>query len=239
MKPKSDGWNYQPYMTRIKSHDRGFVSKRTIVLGFGLAILVIGCDPADEHADGSVAEDPLELEEFEDIEELEVLPAEAMPVLESRKSHSDLEVTMGPLGYAWTGEWISEETPAGLCPPGTVNTGVACWDWYCNNMQLECNPAGWVGAGVWTSWFSEEGTSYRICDGNRYVTAMQCEGWWCDTLALHCSPTNTTPEAHQCAWSGWFSEEDSPFFAPYGTAIKGVQCGGVWCDSKRYYYCAI
>lgn len=224
---------------------------------FALSLFTLGCDPQDEPmSDAELLAEEVEddedvdalaatpaAEDEVDIEEAELdetIPVEELPVLESRYDLDfDLTAATDAVGYAWTGFWFSEETPASLCPPGQVNTGVACAGGYCDSMQLECHPTQSVGAGTWTSWFSEEGTNYRMCEGNKYVTGMQCSGWWCDNLALYCSATSYTPGAHQCTWSGWHSEEDPPFYAPAGTAIKGVQCSGWYCDSLRYQYCTI
>lgn len=238
-------------MSPIKTPKHEIITRITFG-AFALSLFSLGCDPqgepmsddellaadADDEDLDDLAATPADEEELDD-EEPEATPTEELPVLESRVLDLDLTAAIGPMGYAWTGMWFSEETPASLCPPGNVNTGVACSGGYCDNMQLECNPTAWVGAGTWTSWFSEEGTNYRVCDGNKYVAGMQCSGWWCDNLALYCAQTQTTPAAHQCTWSGYFSEEDPVFYAPVGTAIKGVQCSGPYCDNKRYYYCSI
>jgi len=223
---------------------------------FALSLFTLGCDPASE----PVSDDELlaaEDDEDEDVDALAATPADDAPVDEAEEAGLDsllttedepesrfdldfgLTAAADVVSYAWTGVWFSEEPPASLCPPGQVNTGVACAGGYCDSMQLECHPTQTVGAGTWTSWFSDEGYNYRICDGNKYVTGMQCSGWWCDNLALYCSSTGYTPGAHQCTWSGWHSEEDPPFYAPVGTAIKGVQCSGYYCDSLRYQYCTI
>jgi len=242
-------------MTPIKTPKHQTITRITFG-AFAFALVTLGCDPADE----PVSDEELLAEDDEDVDALaanpadedeldedelgedepEATPTEELPTLESRFGGGfDLTAAIDAVGYAWTGFWFSEETPASLCPPGNVNTGIACAGGYCDSMQLECNPTQSVGAGTWTTWFSEEGTNYRMCEGNKYVTGMQCSGWWCDNLALYCSQTAYTPAAHECTWSGWFSEEDPPFYAPGGTAIKGVQCSGWYCDSLRYQYCTI
>lgn len=230
---------------------------------FALSLFTLGCDPASEPvSDEELLAEEAEEAEDEDVDALAATPVdedepeaepaerdedatmatltEVFPAVKNRfEAGFDLTAATDVVGYAWTNFWFSEETPPGLCPPGQVNTGVLCAGGWCNDMMLECHPTQYVGAGSWTSWFSEEGTSYRMCDGNRYVTGMACSGWWCDSLALQCSTTSYTPAPHECTWSGWFSEEDPPFYAPVGTAIKGVQCAGGYCDSLRYWYCAI
>lgn len=224
---------------------------------FALSLFALGCDPADEPIgdDELLAADEEEEDAIDELaatpsddepsddepsdDEPEATPIDELPTPAARVLDFGLTAAVDVIGYAWTGMWFSEETPASLCPPNSVNTGVMCSGRYCDNMQLECNPATVTGSGTWTTWFSEEGTNYRTCEGNKYVTGMQCSGWWCDNLALYCSPTNTTPTNNQCVWSGYFSEEDPIFFAPVGTAIKGVQCSGPYCDNKRYMYCSI
>jgi hypothetical protein len=226
---------------------------------FAFALVTLGCDPADEPVSGdellieddedidALAANPADEDELDDEEELDEADAapEAtitdgpLPALESRAPDFDLTAVPDVVRYAWTGVWFSEETPPSTCPSANLVTGVACWGGWCNDMQLECHGQYALGGTSWTSWFSEEGTNYKICDGNGYVSGMACQGFWCDSLSLQCSATNTTPAAHTCAWSGWFSEEDTPFLAPGGTAIKGVQCNGGYCDQLRYYYCPI
>ena len=245
-------------MTPTKTSKHETITRITFG-AFAFALVTLGCDPADEPVSDdellteddqdidALAANPADEDELDEGEELDEVDAEAvatitegpLPVLEARVHDFDLTAAIGPMRYAWTGVWFSEETPPSTCPTNNLVTGVACSDWWCNNMQLECNPTTTLGGSWWTSWFSEEGTNYRICEGNGYVSGMACQGFWCDNLSLQCTATNSNPAPHLCTWSGWFSEEDAPFYAPVGTAIKGAQCNGGYCDQLRYYYCPI
>lgn len=224
----------------------GHAALATLVLS-----LASGCDPVDVADD----DEAMLLDENDDAEDL-VAPEpdsssddadDTPPTREGRAVPSasrlgdgfDLVAENDPVGYQWLG-WFYEWTPPSTCPTNSLVTGAQCWGGWCSMMALECHPAsGTLGFRSWAWYFSEENQSYQICPGSSYVSGMDCRGSSCDDIALECTTTNTTPAEHTCTWSGWFSEEDPPFYAPWGTAVKGAQCSGSNCDALRYYYCPV
>lgn len=230
-----------------------------IILGHAaLASLVLslsfGCDPVDHHEEARLLAEAEAEDELDDEDEL-VAPeldspsddtaaaptrgGKAVPSVSRMDADFDLVAENDPVGYQWLG-WFNENTPPSTCPTNNLATGTQCWGGWCWWMALECHPGtGTLGDRSWTPYFSEENQSYQICPGSSYVSGMHCRDSYCDNLSLECTTTSTTPAAHTCAWSGWFSEEDAPFYAPWATAIKGVQCSGSNCDALRYYYCPV
>lgn len=71
-----------------------------------------------------------------------------------------------------------------------------------------------------------------------WMTGISCNGSYCDNISLLCSQMSGSSTG-SCSWSGWYSEEQGPFYAPWGYFIKGVQCSGRYCDNKRYRYCQL
>jgi hypothetical protein len=234
-------------MSLSKTHSHPIISRITFG-AFALSLFTLGCDSADEPesddelltVDAEDEDDALAVVSADEDEiEDETTPAEELPLPDDHALDLDLAAALDPMAFAWTGSWFSEETPSSTCPNSQLVTAVACSGSYCDNMQIGCHGSYPLGAPTWTSWFSEEGTNWRTCSGSSYVSGMDCSGSFCDNISLECSPTGTTPASNTCAWSGYFSEESPPYFAPAGTAIKGVQCNGSNCDNKRYYVCPI
>jgi hypothetical protein len=231
----------------MRTHDTshrvifGHAAMASLVLSLGL-----GCDPVDDgdHQEElllQAEEAQLVAPEVDVVDEVEEPAAEEPATPAQRRSDPGfgLVAENDPVGYEWLG-WFSEYTPPSTCPTNTLVTGTQCWGGWCNWMQLECHPGnGTHGSRSWTVYFSEENTNYQICPGSAYVSGMSCTGGYCDNISLECTTTNTNPAPHTCAWSGWFSEEDAPFYAPWATAVKGVQCSGDNCDALRYYYCPV
>ncbi len=49
-----------------------------------------------------------------------------------------------------------------------------------------------------------------------------------------------TSHADGLWWSEWLSEEDGGIFNfSKGNFITGVECGGSYCDNKRFYVCSL
>jgi hypothetical protein len=140
---------------------------------------------------------------------------------------------------SWTG-YTSEENPPLICPYGQGVQGAHCTGSYCDNTSLYCTTTGRsTGWGSWTPYFSEEGSASGHCQGgDMWMTGISCNGSYCDNISLLCSQMSGSSTG-SCSWSGWYSEEQGPFYAPWGYFIKGVQCSGRYCDNKRYRYCQL
>lgn len=137
----------------------------------------------------------------------------------------------------WTG-YTSEENPPLSCPWGEAVQGAHCTGRYCDNTSLYCATTGRAtGWGGWTPYFSEEGSANGQCvGGDMWMTGISCNGSYCDNISLLCSQMIGSATG-SCAWSGWYSEEQGPFYAPWGHYVDGIQCNGRYCDNKRYRYC--
>jgi hypothetical protein len=141
---------------------------------------------------------------------------------------------------AWTA-YTSEETPPLECPNGQAVQGIDCTGDYCDNLALYCETTGRTsGYSTWVPYFSEEGSGTadegHCNSSDMWVSGINCKGSYCDDLTLRCTQLiNSWPGT--CWWSGWFSEEQAPFYATGGAFIKGVECDGDYCDNKRYRYC--
>lgn len=141
---------------------------------------------------------------------------------------------------AWTG-YTSEEYPPLSCPYRQAVRGVDCTGGYCDNISLYCQDSGRSpGWQAWQPFFSEEGSGTadegHCPSGDMWVTGVDCSGGYCDNLSLLCTQFVGSATG-SCAWSTWYSEEQSPFVAPWGYYVKGVECDGSYCDNKRYRYC--
>jgi hypothetical protein len=186
-----------------------------IVFG-GLALAIGGCD-IDET---SLMED-------------EVDPASAADPAEDAEEAENFRI--------WTG-FTSEEYPPLYCPTSNAVRGFDCSGSYCDNVSLYCDYTyrSTIGYSYWTGYFSEEGDGSADegrCNGpQEWMTALDCNGSYCDNIDIQCSqfPGSSTGN---CYWTGWYSEEQSSFLAPSGHFFKGIECGGDYCDNKRYLYC--
>lgn len=213
---------------------------------FALSLLTLGCDPASE----PVGDEELLAEEAEaEDDDVDALTDEAEPPpagaadgpapVSSRDPGFDLVAQPDVAAYEW-GTWFSEEDPGSTCRSGSLVTGVECSGWYCDSMRLECHPGSVTnGQRTWSPWFSEEGNNWWICDGTGFISGMTCSGGYCDNISVECTITNSTPGIHTCIWSPYYSDTTPQFLAPGGYAVKGVQCAGLNCASKRYYYCPV
>jgi hypothetical protein len=140
----------------------------------------------------------------------------------------------------WTA-YTSEEWPPLECPNGQAVQGIDCTGSYCDNVALYCAHTGRnSGASTWLPYFSEEGSGTadegHCVSADMWLTGINCKGSYCDDLTMRCTQmlgswTGT------CWWSGWYSEEEAPFYASGSTFIKGIECDGDYCDNKRYRYC--
>ncbi len=223
------------------------LSSSFLALGLGLSMTLSACDPGEEFEGEDIEafadEDETELDDAVS-QELASLPPEGnddMPPPAEDREQGELPLTADddPSGYAWTGPWFSDETTPSGCGTGALVTGTQCSGSYCDNRQIECHaiPNRTLAGRIWSGWIS--GSSWYTCPGDRFISAMACRGDNCDDIAVECTSTYYVPPVHTCTWSGWFSEEDAPFYAPVGTALRGVQCSGTHCDDTRYYYCTI
>lgn len=155
------------------------------------------------------------------------------------KTEVGIEGEDGNLRF-WTG-YTSEEYPPLTCPPGYAVRGADCTGDYCDNVAVDCGDTNRsVGEQSWTPYFSEEGDGLADeghCVGtDRWMTGLACSGGYCDNLSLLCSQLIGTATGG-CFWSGWYSEEQSPFVASDGYYLEGIECSGDYCDNKRYQYC--
>lgn len=140
----------------------------------------------------------------------------------------------------WTA-FTSEEYAALSCPDGQAVQGADCEGSFCDDVALYCAPTGWAsGATAWLPYFSEEGAGAadegHCLDDDMWMTGINCKGGFCDGISMQCTQMiGSTTGA--CQWSGWYSEEQAPFYAPADHYIKGIECAGAFCDRKRYRYC--
>jgi hypothetical protein len=170
--------------------------------------------------------------------------------------------------FYWT-EWISEEgNLPSSCNNGFDGAiGFACAGSNCDNVKLACArvPGGLLldeGTTRWSEHFSEEGAksgqNLRLCNAivpSGIVTGIHCTGRYCDNIALECTSPMSLRFEFQfphfrvekrpatltgCGWSGWLSEEDGGVFNfSKGNFITGVECGGSYCDNKRFFVCSL
>jgi len=147
----------------------------------------------------------------------------------------------------------SEETPgASECPVNQAVTGFDCSGSYCDNVRIECHNYGRsipAAVNAFSDWF-EVGPppgiasgfvkKSHVCAANEKMTGIDCKGSYCDDISIECSPSpGFLTDSSRCVQSEWFSEENtSPFLAPVGTVIQGVQCQGTHCDNKKFLVCA-
>jgi hypothetical protein len=142
------------------------------------------------------------------------------------------------------GEWTaytSEEYPALSCPNGYAVQGVDCDGSFCDNIALYCAFTGWdTGATKWLPYFSEEGSGSadegRCVGDDVWMTGLGCKGGFCDQISMQCTQMLGSSTG-ACAWTGWRSEEQAPYYAPVGDYIKAIECDGPFCDRKRYRHC--
>jgi hypothetical protein len=140
----------------------------------------------------------------------------------------------------WT-VYTSDEHPPLECPVGQALQGMDCTGSYCDNVALYCAYTGRMGSrSTWLPYFSEEGSGTadegHCVSGDMWLTGVNCRGKYCDDLTMRCTQM-VGSWTGTCWWSGWYSEEDAPFYASGGTFIKGIECEGDHCDNKRYRYC--
>lgn len=127
------------------------------------------------------------------------------------------------------------------------------------NIQAE------IATDYWTGYFSEEDSgvsrrysvgwypydrdNYEVCHKTStagVVNGIRCKGRFCDNIALECGrPVKYknglvyAARMHQCAWSGWYSEEQGSHDFGWNRYITGVQCSGRYCDNKRFFVCSL
>lgn len=157
-------------------------------------------------------------------------------------------------------------SPAAVCGIWEAARGFDCRGDYCDDVRLYCDslPFGIsVGSYSFTPFFSEEdlGSTSWSLEGwygtdNDYsevcyahgaagiLTGIRCSGSYCDNISLECAIPRTffegvwePVEYASCYWTGEYSEEDPPFYSPYGQFITGVECIGAYCNNKSYYVC--
>ena len=147
----------------------------------------------------------------------------------------------------WTGP-MSEEFGGPLsCPAGQVVVGVQCNGSFCDQISLRCDNFGASlnpsGNPHWTEWVETGGDIFgnntlrdAVCAPGEWMTGLDCRGDWCDDVRVACRPSNS--RAVDCTWTGLYSEEQPPYYAPDSRFLAGVHCEGTHCDNKRYYVCA-
>lgn len=214
-------------------------------LAFGL--LCVGCD-AQESLDAEHFESSTQVQAQESLadvhteesqiiaEHLGAIPEPPPPVHDERSSEKDFRGATYSLGWS---EWISKNLPPRTCDVGSLVNGALCRGGWCKNLQIRCEHSrhGKASRRTWTSYFSEEKTNWRYCPDYSWMSGLVCRGKRCNDIAMECTKMDRAGSA--CRWSGWFSEEDPAFTAGGGRFIRGIQCGGDYCDNKRYYHCAI
>jgi len=107
------------------------------------------------------------------------------------------------------------------------------------------------GIGSWVShgWYPYDGDNYKVCrrtNTGGVVQGIRCKGGYCDDISLECSvPIRWVGGAQDpasmtnCAWSGWYSEEQGHVDFGWNRYITGVECSGSYCDRKRFYVCSV
>ncbi|MEM7158774.1 MAG: hypothetical protein AAF799_38385 [Myxococcota bacterium] len=162
------------------------------------------------------------------------------------------EIAARPDPSAWAFlPWHSEENGGGSeCPEGQVVTGFDCSGSYCDNVRIECHDFGTTvdDDGTWSLRFEREhspgpgapGSVKRghVCPSGEKMTGVDCFGNFCDDLSIECTPAPGL-NTNRCAWQGPYSEEQSPYYAPFNAAIQGVWCNGTHCDNKWYLECEV
>lgn len=217
------------------------------ILGLALvALLAVGCDEGQliAEVDQDTAESVVQDDSTQDADEseqeretpidLDRIPEPQDP--EENDAAKDDQFRSAILGSGWSA-YISKNTPPKTCNTGQLIRGAQCRGGWCKNIRLQCQGAssGKPTWRTWTSYFSEEKKNWRYCPHNTWMSGLVCRGKRCNDIAMEC--THMGRAGRNCRWSGWFSEEDPAFSASKGHFIRGIQCGGNYCDNKRYYHC--
>lgn len=186
-------------------------------------------------------------------------PAAATPTLEPADTpvpSPTPEATLAPTAEPalpecrWTAH-VSEEPPAERsCASGYALRGIRCEGRYCDNMELYCCPyvsgEDPAGARQWSDkWFSEEtpGEGANADQTNAgFVTGIRCSGRYCDSLSLEFLTSPSLPNAGQCSFQPFFSEEgamsgENEDFCPEGHFVAGLACREDYCDEVSLYCC--
>ncbi|PRQ02431.1 hypothetical protein ENSA5_23580 [Enhygromyxa salina] len=169
-----------------------------------------------------------------------LLPSDYVEAEADNDVNDDVDEDLDDGFRTWTG-YVSEENPPLICSNRYAARGFDCSGSYCDNVSMDCRYlSATIGESSWIPYFSEEGSATADeghCWGsNQWMTGVVCSGSYCDNLSLRCTAFPGT-SAGDCHWSSWYSEEQSPFYAPFGYYIKGLECDGNYCDNKRYRYC--
>ena len=80
------------------------------------------------------------------------------------------------------------------------------------------------------------------------VSGVRCSGSYCDSINLECTQpvkvrgdnTIAPVSVTNCSWTtNWYSEEQGSQDFGANRFIVGVECGGSYCDNKRYHLCSL
>lgn len=99
-------------------------------------------------------------------------------------------------------------------------------------------------------WYPWDGDNYEVCYQTwnaGIVMGIQCNGSYCDNISIECGrpvkhKNGTTYNATltSCSWtSTWYSEEHGDVDFGWNRYIAGIECGGSYCDNKRYFVCSL
>lgn len=161
--------------------------------------------------------------------------------------------------------------PWAYCGPSNeAASGFQCSGSYCDDVRMKCEtmPYGITvtgyhasatfseennGIGTVTSegWYRYDNSYSEVCNYSGsagIVTGVRCTGSNCDNITLECATPMTHVEGvaepaqlTNCAWTGWFSEEQAAMQYATGANkwITGVACSGSYCDNKSFYVCSL
>ena len=150
----------------------------------------------------------------------------------------------------------------------TAAAGFDCDGTYCDNVRLYCDtlPYGITvdnyavtsffseeddGNGLATSvgWYAHDNSYSHVCyyaGAAGILTGIRCSGFYCDNIALECAVPYTNfegvsepVELTDCAWTGYYNQEEAPLDLPYNRFITGVECYGSYCHYKRFHVCSM
>jgi len=126
-------------------------------------------------------------------------------------------------------------------------------------ITLDSNTRYWTGffseeikgprLGTLEGWYPLYEQNTEVCNGGStggIVQGMRCSGSYCDNISLKCAVpvrwvngVRDPATMKNCAWSGWYSEEQGSKDFGWNRYISGVRCSGRYCDNKQYYVCSL
>jgi len=86
----------------------------------------------------------------------------------------------------WVG-FVSEETNALYCNPGSYVTGLKCTGTFCDNLSVKCTKFSdhQPSECYWSTGTFSSTERVAIRSGGYFIQGMKCSGWWCKTKQLY------------------------------------------------------